>query len=131
MRAYIDAPVPFLIGLPWDSSIDDIQKPSDIIQVYLDKGEMVYTESLPLLPEKSHSQLKKRLKTFDSFLHKNRNSARDYIDSIDMAFVSLPAEALQFEKIDHFYIRDSFLEFISSFMVNYTKFIVLSSIPNI
>ena len=61
-RDCIDCPMPFLIGLNISTPEEEEGLPiaDDVIKVYLDKGEMEYTERMPSLPEKAYKTLIKR-----------------------------------------------------------------------
>lgn len=70
----LQCPMPFLIGLNISKEQEEeLEIPDDVsvllveflirkkvIRVYLDKGEIVYTEKLPIIPEKYSEVLQKR-----------------------------------------------------------------------
>jgi hypothetical protein len=116
LRAYLDAPVPFIIGIE-DNHLQhlNLSHSSDLLQVYLDSNDIICIDSLPSLPEKPRKTLLSRLKTIDTHLHKGI----DNITCIDNAF-DLQLLQDQFQNdFDLYNVRDAFFEFHLSFLNKY------------
>ncbi len=113
LRAYLDAPVPFIIGLE-DHDLEqlDLSHMHDVMQVYLDSNEIICVDSLPGLPEKPKKTLLTRLKALDSHPHRSL----EHIEHIDNAFDGMLFEDQFYEDFDTFNVRDAFFEFHLTFL---------------
>ncbi|KAL4510582.1 hypothetical protein ABPG72_004736 [Tetrahymena utriculariae] len=125
-KTYMEAPLPFIIGLEQKLKNFDISSgiQSESIQAYLDSNDLINIEWMPALPEKFLKQLKKRLQSYSN-LHLPIQDVKNFLDMQDLAFENPFAEdeipPVNFNPFD---IRDSFLEFVSSFMMKYKKFLI-------
>ena len=81
MKEFIQAPVPFIIGL--NSKGEELNQTTlDAVKVYLDSDELIYSDNIPPFPENSLKVLIKRLQPF-SKLHLN---SKNKLKTVDLAF---------------------------------------------
>ena len=81
MKEFIQAPVPFIIGL--NSKGEELNYTTlEAVKVYLDSDELIYSDNIPPLPENSLKLLTKRLQPF-SKLHLN---SKKKLQTVDLAF---------------------------------------------
>ncbi len=123
-RDCIDCPMPFMIGLNISTPEEEEGLPiaDDVIKVYLDKGEMVYTERMPSLPEKAYKTLIKRLEVFDKWHQMNKGMTLNYDSAFDIMNV-YHSDNADIE-LNVYEVQDAFFELMSSLLKHYTKFFV-------
>jgi len=120
-RDCIDCPMPFMIGLNISTPEEEEGLPiaDDVIKVYLDKGELVYTERMPSLPEKAYKTLIKRLEVFDKWHQLNRGTTMNYDSAFEMNFYHSENDHIE---LNVYEVQDAFFELMSSLLKHYTKF---------
>lgn len=127
----LDAPFPFLIGIEPTPRLEELDIEGDVIRVYLDTGVvMVPNDHLtgshfPEMPFRERKALKTRLhKASEHLVEQTDIPDQAMLEQVDLAFnhacVYDPEEEHLF---DHLEIRDAFLEFTSSVMIGYTKYL--------
>ena len=127
----LDAPFPFLIGIEPTPLLDELDIEGDVIRVFLDDGVvMVPNDQLtgthqPEMPFRERKALKTRLhKASEHLVAETEMPDQGMLEQVDLAFnhacVYDPEEEHLF---DHLEIRDAFLEFTSSIMIGYTKYL--------
>jgi hypothetical protein len=118
MRQYIQAPVPFIIGLHGKGE-ELAYAALDAVKLYLDSDELISLEEIPSLPEVAVKALLKRLQPY-SRLHDN---AKSRLLTVDLAFeVNLIDPEEEDELFDPYDIRDAFFEFMCTILKFYPKF---------
>lgn len=81
---------------------------------------------MPELPEKFLKQLKKRLSVYSS-LQLSMTNVKNYLNEQDLAFeTTFTEQDVSSKNFNPFDIRDAFFEFVSSFMMKYKKFLVIT-----
>ena len=128
----LDAPFPFLIGIEPTPLLDELDIEGDVIRVELDTGvvmlpadELGGSQHVPEMPFRERKALQTRLhKASEHLVEQTEIPDPAMLEQVDLAFnhacVYDPEEEHLF---DHLEIRDAFLEFTSSIMTGYTKYL--------
>ena len=127
----LDAPFPYFIGIEPTPLLDELDIEGDVIRVELDTGiimvpnDQLTGSHIPQMPFRECKALKTRLHNASKHLIEQIEIPDPaMLEQVDLAFnhacVYDPEEEHLF---DHLEIRDAFLEFTSSIMVGYTKYL--------
>ena len=119
MKAFLEAPVPFLIGLDQDTDNQDL--PLEIMRVHLDTNKVLIGDSLPMLPSAYHKLLHTRLKSAVTI---SPHKADPILDAVDQAFNVILIDPDDKVELDYILVKDSMFEFMTKVLKGYEKFIV-------
>jgi len=121
MREVLEAPVPFLIGM--DSSMNSNELPLEIMRVYLDTNKVLIGESMPKQSSTSYNTLLTKLKSVVNITVDNQNDQQ--LQTVDQAFNVVFVDPDEIQRFDHSLVRDAMLEFMTSTLQGYERFIVI------
>lgn len=127
MTDVLEAPFPYLIGIEPTPKLEQLDIESEVLVVDLDKSSVTCPEddlqqsNMPQMPFKESRHLKQRLNKASE--HIMQVPDEQMLKTVDLAFNKIFADPEEEESINHLEVRDAFLEFISSIMSGYTKYL--------
>ena len=119
MKSIVDAPVPFLIGIPGNMSFREL--PLEAVRVDLDNNKVLMSEALPKIQPAYYTNLITRLKSAINF---TISRSDQFIQNVDQAFNVVFMDPDEKQTFDYILIRDAMLEFMSKLLSGYEKLIV-------
>ena len=117
LKMFIESPVPFLIGIPFNINIDKLQE-CIIFNINKNKFEN-YDEKLPELPNKINKILFNKLSKFKNLY--DPNNIEEWMKLQDAVFPSSNMSKLNNCEIDTCEIRDAFYSVFIDLFKNYDK----------
>jgi len=123
MKAFLEAPVPFLIGLHQESEGQEL--PLEIVRVHLDSNKVLIGESLPKLPNSLYKLIFTRLKAAVCLEPVRPDPILEAVDQAFNVVLIDPDEKVEF---DYIAARDSVFEFMTKILKGYEKLIVFYAI---
>lgn len=122
----LDAPFPYLIGVEPTPILEELDI-DDVIRVDLDKGlvftpqDLMMSSQMPKLPFALAKTLKQRLLKASEHIEQIPDPVM--LQQVDLAFNVIVYDPEEEYLFDHLEIRDAFLEFTSTIMSGYTKYL--------
>lgn len=132
----IEAPFPYLIGIDplMLKDQESFEIPNEVFRVDLDSGFISLRDAKPKLPSKEFKLLKQRLMKATEGIerpHPDLELVEQAFNVVQLDFDDAGSdsegdgdERVRPFRFDEYEIRDAFLEFMSSIMSGYTKYLV-------
>jgi hypothetical protein len=121
LKAFLEAPVPFLIGLDTETTESYQDLPLEVMRVNLDNNKVLIGESIPKIPSAYYKLLQTRLKQAIPFEMQKPDPILDAVDQAFNVILMDPDERVEF---NHLLVRDAILEFMAKLLRGYEKLIV-------
>jgi pentatricopeptide repeat protein len=125
LRHYIEAIIPYIIGVTPNVLKNDVEIPAETVKVDLDRHIIEMQQSPPRLPDNARRHLISRLNNISNVFNPKDNS----LDLIDQPF-SCIEQSEPNRKFNMWAIRDAFLEFQTNLMKNYQRYYTVPEAHN-